>query len=124
MKTKPTAEQLQLFDEHGGIEYDHDFIMDNPILATCRHGHQEPIHAPNLVNVRCFWCRGELHPVDKERYQARLATLWQHVARSVVYDIHQRHYDPSQSCDVDCPLCQLERVDTHEQNRGTGAHSL
>lgn len=82
-------EQLELFQsqDDDGVEYDHDFIAQHPIPAFCMQGKSpycrgkvEGIHAPQLENVRCFWCGGRMKPVYPEAYQQRLATLWQHRA--------------------------------------------
>jgi hypothetical protein len=74
--------QLTLFDELGGLDYDLDFISNNPILAVCvgPRPHPERIYAPSLTNVRCFWCGNRMRPLDPPAYDARLHTLWQHVA--------------------------------------------
>lgn len=75
-----------------GLEYDLTFIRANPIHTICpRCKAGEPIYAPSLTNVYCFWCsigdspvygrRQEvlLHPADPVAYAHRLANLWRHV---------------------------------------------
>jgi hypothetical protein len=89
-------QQLPLFarnEADEGVEYDYQWIRDNPIPAFCvrggsRHCRQtqgsqtsEHIHAPALENVRCFWCGGRMRPLNPVAYQARLKTLWQHVKK-------------------------------------------
>ena len=83
--------QLDLFPLPGdaGVEYDHAFIVNNPILALCLQGKSpycrhkpEQIHAPQLENVRCFWCGGKMRPMHPQQYQERLQTLWQHVKQA------------------------------------------
>ena len=83
-------------------EYDHDFIMGNPIPARCvkcrRHfidGEtitvwdyskclakeivcRDAIRAPQLENCRCFWCGGNLRPLDPESYRRRQKELPKH----------------------------------------------
>jgi hypothetical protein len=64
-----------------GMEYDLDYILKNPIHTSClRCKRKEPINAPQLYNVRCFWCGGKLFPLDLKAYHQRLADLWRHVA--------------------------------------------
>lgn len=78
--------------------YDHDFIVNNPIPARCKKCKRqfvdgevvkfadyegkvrqkvcnEAIRAPTLSNCRCFYCWGELVPLDKKAYAERLTTL-------------------------------------------------
>lgn len=67
--------------ELDGIEYELDFIVDNPIATSClKCKRKEPINAPQLENVRCFWCEGKLMPVDLRAYRDRISNLWRHVA--------------------------------------------
>lgn len=81
-----TSAQLDLFGP-SDCEYDLDFIIENPILAICARRtpmcrHPEPIHAPALENVRCFYCGGQMKPVDIKAYRERIANLWQHECRA------------------------------------------
>ena len=63
------------------FEYDLDFILKNPIQSIClKCKRKEPINAPELDNVRCFWCGGKLAPVDLKAYRNRVANLWRHVS--------------------------------------------
>lgn len=87
-KPKPDA-QLTLFDANLGIEYDHDWIRHHPIAVVCLKGKSpqcrnmpEQIYAPQLDNVRCFWCGSKMQALDAVAYQMRRATLWQHVNRT------------------------------------------
>ena len=80
-----TAAQQDLFDT-GDAEYDLDYIVNNPIPATCARKTRmcrpvEHIRAPSLDNVRCFWCNSELKPVDPKAYRDRIANLWRHISK-------------------------------------------
>ena len=79
----PRPTQLPLFATRKieGIEYDRDFILNNPIPAVCvgPKPHPEQIKAPSLENVRCFWCGQKMRPRDPVSYQARLKVLPQYV---------------------------------------------
>jgi len=68
-----------------GTEYDFAYIKANPIRSVCKKcRRREPINAPSLANVRCFWCGSEVSPVDKAEYRERLANLWKHsIARQL-----------------------------------------
>ena len=78
--------------------YDREFIMNNPIPARCakcrRHFIDgdvfrwvdgdgtvrekicnDAIRAPLLEQCRCFYCGGNLRPLDEKSYQQRLAEL-------------------------------------------------
>lgn len=77
--------------------YDHDFIMNNPIPAVCAKcrrkfvdgeivrcfdGTQvkeivcnDAIRAPQLENCLCFYCGGKLLPLDADGYRRRQAEL-------------------------------------------------
>jgi hypothetical protein len=90
--------------------YNHDWIMNNPIPAQCvkckRHfidgdvirifdGEKtvaricnDAIRAPSLENCLCFYCNGKLRPLDKKSYEARLMDLHSHLEVSV------RNYQP------------------------------
>jgi hypothetical protein len=73
----------QMEDRVTMIEYQYDFIKDNPIQARCEHCRRiEPINAPTLENVLCFWCgpnrKSRLKPVDRKAYEQRLANLWRY----------------------------------------------
>lgn len=62
-----------------GTEYDHAYIVANPIDTRCvRCKRREPINAPSLANVRCFWCGAGLQPMDRVAYDDRLKNLWKH----------------------------------------------
>lgn len=62
-----------------GVEYDLAFIRNNPIQSVCiKCKKLEPINAPSLENVNCFWCWGKLMPVDLKAYRLRVADLWRH----------------------------------------------
>jgi len=62
-------------------EYDLDFIINNPIQTTCiKCARKEPINAPELGNVRCFWCGGKLAPIDAKAYRDRVTNLWRYVS--------------------------------------------
>lgn len=89
--------------------YDHDFIMNNPIPAQCvkcqRHfidgelfrwfdGEKvrekicnDAIRAPQLENCRCFYCGGTLRPLDAESYRKRQAEIHKYFipAENTVY---------------------------------------
>lgn len=80
------AKERRGTDQDEGIEYDLEFIIKNPIQTICtRCGKREPINAPSLENVRCFWCAGfgknekpTLRPLDERAYQERLDNLWRY----------------------------------------------
>jgi hypothetical protein len=67
------------FDEIG-TQYDGDFIRNNPIPACClkckrRFEGRDAIGAPTLEMCRCFYCGGNLRPIDKKAYAQRLIEL-------------------------------------------------
>ena len=82
-----SAVQTSLFGDED-CEYDLDYIVNNPILAKCTDGKspyckgEANINAPQLDNVRCFWCGGKLKPIDHKVYRERIANLWQHVSKA------------------------------------------
>lgn len=77
--------------------YDHDYIMNNPIPAQCVGCQRrfidgelfrwfdgekmrekvcnEAIRAPELENCFCFYCNGKLRPLDPEAYRKRQAEI-------------------------------------------------
>lgn len=78
--------------------YDRDFIINNPIPARCKKCKRQfvdgelftcvdydrtfrlvlckdAIQAPTLITCRCFYCWGELLPLDANAYARRLETL-------------------------------------------------
>lgn len=56
--------------------YDAAFIRNNPIQTVCiKCKRREPINAPVIENVRCFWCGGKVIPTDIKSYRTRLAEL-------------------------------------------------
>ena len=68
-------------------EYDEKFILENPIPARCKKckrefvddaRFKEAIRAPLLEACRCFYCCGELAPLDRAAYRERLAVLKNH----------------------------------------------
>lgn len=64
-------------------EYSAAFIRAHPVLARCQRCRRiEPIHAPTLDNVACFWCgpsrTSRMEPLDAEAYRLRLDTLHLH----------------------------------------------
>lgn len=59
-------------DNDGGRSYDLSYILDNPIPARCKkckrifvEGSDGAIHAPALSGCRCFYCSGELMPLER-----------------------------------------------------------
>lgn len=69
-------------------EYDATFIRNNPIQTVCiKCKRREPINAPTLDNVRCFWCSlGKLIPTDLAAYRTRLAELPKHLVEAFYDD--------------------------------------
>lgn len=62
-----------------GTEYALEFIVNNPIASRCiKCKRSEPINAPSLENVRCFWCGSRVIAIDGAAYRERLQNLWRH----------------------------------------------
>ena len=65
-------------------EYDEKFILASPIPAECRKCRakwidegkfKDAIRAPTLDGCRCFYCGGNLKPLDRTAYNLRLKEL-------------------------------------------------
>ncbi len=94
--TLPGLESASALPDVEGVEYEAEWIINNPIPAICKKCGQRwedgphaksngAIRAPSLDNCRCFYCGGRLRPLDPMSYAERLRELPFHVhVRTVV----------------------------------------
>lgn len=60
-----------------GTEYELAYIKAHPVITRClKCKRVEPIHAPSIENVRCFYCSSKVIPCDLKGYRERLKNLW------------------------------------------------